>query len=199
MRHAPAAERNKAAITEVLRRVLPTSGTALEVASGSGQHVVAFAASLPRWSFVPSDPDSEARTSIDAWVEETGVGNVATAAALDTRSWPWPVTTAEAVIACNMIHISPWAATEGLLAGAGRLLSPGGVVVLYGPYVIDGVTAPSNLAFDQSLRARDSSWGVRELRDIEAVATAAGLMLQEVVPMPANNHCLVLTPSPSSK
>ncbi|MEM6996491.1 MAG: DUF938 domain-containing protein [Myxococcota bacterium] len=197
-RHAPAAARNQGPILEVLQRVLPPAGRALEVASGSGQHVVAFAAAMREWSFVPSDPDPAARASIDAWIAQSGCPNVAAAVDLDARRWPWPVTHADAIFAANMVHISPWEATVGLLVGAGRVLASGGRLVVYGPFVIDGATAPSNRAFDESLRARDPAWGVRDLEALQTVAAEAGLTLHEVVAMPANNHCVVWAAGPTA-
>jgi len=191
-RHAPAADRNRTAIADVLQRVLPGEGRMLEVASGSGQHVVTFAAQLPAWSFVPSDPDATARASVDAWVAESGLSNLERARDLDTRVGPWPDGPFDAVVAINMVHISPWAATTALLQGASRVLRPGGLLVLYGPYVIDGQTADSNRAFDASLRGRDPRWGVRELRTVLKAAGEHDLHEAERVAMPANNHCVIL-------
>lgn len=188
----PAVARNREPLLAVLRERLPTQGTVLEVASGSGEHAVCFAAALPQLRWQPSDPDPTARASIAAWVEHEALPNVAPPVALDATAWPWPVTRADAVLCVNMIHIAPWEAARGLLAGAARVLPPGGPLVLYGPFVIDGDTAPSNRAFDASLRARDPRWGVRELRDVEAQAQAQGLHLDDVVTMPANNRVVVL-------
>lgn len=179
-------------ITEVLQRVLPTAGRALEIASGSGEHVVTFAEAMPQWHFTPSDIDPSARASVDAWVAEIGLTNVAGAVELDARTWPWPVTDVDAIVVSNMVHISPWEATTGLLAGAGRALNTAGRLMLYGPFFIDGQSVPSNEAFDASLRAQDERWGVRQLRDVQALAEGHGLTLAELVPMPANNHIVVL-------
>ena len=190
-RHAPAAQRNRGPILDVLRRVLPERGHALEVASGSGQHIVAFAEGLPGWRFSPTDVDPTARASVDAWVAELGLSNVEPAVELDACAWPWPVTEADAVLCSNMIHISPWETTLGLLRGAGQVLAPGGTLVLYGPFYVDGQTAPSNVAFDESLRARDPSWGVRELSEIQTLARSHGLVVQQSVTMPANNLTVV--------
>lgn len=190
-RHAPAAQRNRGPILEVLRRVLPERGHALEVASGSGEHVVAFAEGLPGWRFSPSDLDPTARASVDAWVAELGLANVAPAVALDACHWPWPVTSADAVLCSNMIHISPWETTLGLLRGAGQVLPSGGTLVLYGPFYVDGQTAPSNVAFDDDLRGRDPSWGVRELGEIQTIARTHGLVHEQSVAMPANNLTVV--------
>lgn len=187
-RHAPAAERNRDPILSVLARVLPPEGRVLEIASGTGQHVVHFARQLPHLSWQPSDVSEEALASIRAYVTEASLPNVMAPIRLDVRE-PWPE--ADAVVCINMIHISPMSATEALFRGAGGLPS-GGVLVTYGPYKIDGQhTAPSNEAFDASLRARDPSWGVRDLADLEALAERNGLTLEQRVAMPANNFTLV--------
>jgi SAM-dependent methyltransferase len=190
---SPAAVRNRDPILEVLRRVLPASGLVLHIAEGSGEHVVHFARALPDLSFQPTDPDADARASIAARRAEAGLGNLSAPLPLDaTDPDSWPVTRADAIVAINMIHISPWAATEGLLAGAERVLEPGGVLFLYGPYVEAGVeTAESNLAFDRSLRGRDPAWGLRDLDEVSALAARHGLRLTERVEMPANNLSVV--------
>lgn len=189
--NAPAALRNRGPILEVLRRVLPAEGTVLEVASGSGQHVIHFAEALPGLRFQPSDPDGDARRSVEAWRVESGLANVAPPIELDVRG-AWPTTAFDAIVAINMVHISPWSATLALLAGAAERLPIGGPLVLYGPYRVDGRhTAESNAAFDESLRSRDPAWGVRDLTDVEAAAAAVGLRLDERVAMPANNLTLV--------
>lgn len=191
-RVAPAAERNKGPILEVLRRVLPDEGTVLEIASGSGQHAVFFAEHLPGLVFQPSDANAETLGSVRAWIAESGVTNVNDPVVLDVRSDPWPVTEAAAVVSINMIHIAPWEATLGLLDGAARILHAGGVLVLYGPFRRGGEhTAPSNAAFDESLRARDPAWGVRDLDEVSAEAATRGLALDDVVEMPANNLTVV--------
>jgi hypothetical protein len=187
---APAAARNRAPLLDVLRRVLPQTGTILEVASGTGEHAVHFAGHLPGLVFQPSDPDPQARASIDAWRE--GHANILPALALDARATTWPIARADAVLNVNMIHIAPWEACLGLLRGAASLLPAGAPLVMYGPYRRAGVaTAPSNEAFDASLRARDPAWGVRALEDVAAAAAAVGLVLDEVVEMPANNLTVV--------
>lgn len=188
-RHAPATLRNRAAIAGVLAGVLPVAGDVLEVASGSGEHCAFLAECFPALRWHPSDPEPEARRSIDAWC--AGLGNVAPALALDAAADDWPVGRADAVLCVNMIHIAPWAATEGLMRGAARVLGAGAPLVLYGPFRRAGVpTATSNEAFDASLRARDPRWGLREL---EAVVDAAiGFALAEVREMPANNLMVVL-------
>ncbi len=188
----PAPERNKAPILEVLRRVLPARGTVLEVASGTGQHIVHFAASLPQLTWLPSDPEQTHRISIAARVAQAGLGNVAPALALDVRERPWPVPAMDAIVCINMIHIAPWEAALALLAEAGRLLPPHGVLYLYGPYRREGRdTSPSNADFDADLRRRNRLWGVRDLEEVERAAGAAGLALQEVVAMPANNLSVI--------
>ncbi len=192
-RFSPATQRNRGPILEVLRRVLPARGLLLEVASGSGEHAVHFAAHLPGLEIQPTDPSSEARASIDAWRAHAGPANVRPALPLDATAPSWPVEAAAAVLCVNMVHISPWAATLGLLDGAARLLAGGGPLVLYGPYRIGGAhTAPSNASFDASLRSRDPRWGVRDLEAVFAAAAERGLVHEETVPMPANNQTVVL-------
>jgi len=190
---SPAANRNRGPILAVLARVLPTEGTVLEIASGSGQHVVFFADALPALRFVPSDPDPSARDSIEAHRAEAGLANVEAALALDVRETPWPIATCDAVVAINMVHISPWEATLALLDGAAARLPAGGPLVLYGPYRVGGVhTAESNARFDEGLRARDPAWGVRDLEAVLAAAAERGLVESERVAMPANNLTVVL-------
>lgn len=173
---------------DVLRNVLPSSGLVLEVASGTGEHIVHFAQALPNLTWQPSDPDENARASIAAWVKESGLANVREPVTLDAASPDWQVDGAGAILCINMIHISPWAAAEGLMAGAGRILEPGGVLYLYGPYRRTGFpTAPSNEAFDADLRARNPAWGLRLLEDVVALGASHGLALERVVEMPANN------------
>lgn len=189
---APSAERNAGPIRAVLERVLPSSGLVLEVASGTGQHAVHMARAVPHLTWQPSDPDPLARRSIAAWREEAALPNLRAPIALDAAAEPWPIGEADAVVCINMIHIAPWQAALGLFRGAGRVLPDGGLLFLYGPYRFHGsFTAPSNAEFDASLRARDPAWGVRDLDDLEPAAAAAGLRLEETVPMPANNHSLV--------
>lgn len=187
-REAPAAARNRQPILEVLRNRLPTRGLVLEVASGTGEHALHFAAALPGLVFQPSDPDPDARSSIDAWVADSGLANLRPALALDASRPDWPITAADAVLCCNMIHISPWASAIGLVAGAGRILAPGGLLYLYGPYRRAGRhTAASNEAFDADLRRRNPAWGVRDLEAVAAVAADSGFGGPEIVEMPANN------------
>jgi SAM-dependent methyltransferase len=187
-RFAPAAARNRDALLDALRDILPERGLVLEVASGTGEHAVHIAAALPGLSWQPSDPSEDARRSIDAWA--AGHANIRPALALDASAWPWPIQAADALLCVNMIHIAPWSAALGLLRGAATLLPPGAPLVLYGPYLRDGVeTAPSNLDFDASLKARNPEWGLRRLEDV--TAAAKGFTLAQVIPMPANNLTVV--------
>ena len=189
-RFSQSAERNKEPILAVLRRVLPERGCVLEIASGTGQHVVHFARALPHLEWQPSDMDPELRESVACWVRDEGLANVKQPIALDVHDAAWPVKAADAVLCINMIHVAPWASTLALFDGA-RKLGPR-VVVLYGPYRRGGAhTAPSNARFDASLKANDPSWGVRDLEAVEAVARDNGFALAEVVPMPANNFSVV--------
>jgi SAM-dependent methyltransferase len=192
-RVSPAALRNRDPILAVLRAHLPERGTVLEVASGSGEHVVHFAAAFgDALLFQPSDADAGARASIDAWAQEMRCRNVLPALALDAATWPWPIAAADAVLCINMIHIAPWAATPGLVRGAASVLAPGGLLYLYGPFKVGGVhTAESNAAFDASLSESDPAWGVRDLEAVAEAAREAGFPAPEIVPMPANNLSLV--------
>ena len=190
----PATSRNREPILVVLRQVLPQQGVVLEIASGSGQHVAWFGASFPLLRWQPSSPAPEERASITAWTGD--LGNVRPPLPLDTTVEPWPIGAADAMLCINMVHISPWAATLGLLAGAARVLPPGAPLVLYGPYMVDGThTAPSNAAFDRSLRQRDSRWGVRDISEVVAAADGT-LTLEQTFPMPANNLTLVFRRCP---
>jgi SAM-dependent methyltransferase len=197
-RHAPATERNRDAILAVLARHLPAHGLVLELASGSGEHAAHFAAALPGLVFQPSDPDAASRASIDAWGAGAGLANLRKAIALDATAPDWPIDAADAVLCINMIHIAPWAATTGLMQGAARILAPGGVLYLYGPYKRDGRhTAPSNDAFDRSLRERNPAWGVRDLEAVADRAAANGFAAPEIVAMPANNLSLTFRRLPT--
>jgi hypothetical protein len=193
-RHAPATLRNRAPILAVLQRVLPASGLLLEVASGSGEHAAWMAPQLPPGlAWQPSEADALALPGIDAHARDAGATTVRPAIRLDAAAADWPIAAADAVFCCNLAHIAPWAATEGLLAGAARLLPPGGPLVLYGPFRRHGRhTAASNAAFEASLQARDPAWRIRCV-DNELVPAAArhGLVLDEVVELPANNLVLV--------
>ena len=190
-RHAPATERNRDAIRAVLREELPSSGLVLEVASGSGEHAAYFAATFPHLDWQPSDPDPAALASIEAWRIEAGLSNLRPPIRIDAAA-DWVAGQADAIVCINMVHISPWAATLGLLRGARAALPPGGLLYLYGAYLRDGVeTAPSNLAFDAALKARDPEWGLRRMEDVIAVAAAQALVFQRLVEMPANNLSLI--------
>ena len=193
---SPAAARNREPILDVLRRILPRSGLVLEIASGTGEHAVHFAGALPGLTWQPSDPDETARRSIEAHRDAAGLPNLRPPLALDAAAPVWPVERADAVVAINLVHIAPWAATLGLMAGGARVLPPDGVLVLYGPYKEGGAhTAPSNAAFDASLKAQNSAWGVRDLVEVEAAAQACGLALVERTAMPANNLTIVFRPA----
>lgn len=188
--HAPAAARNRDPIRDVLAHALPDSGVVITIAEGSGEHAVHFARAFPHLIWQPTDRDEVALASIEAWRTEAALPNLRAPLRLDVTE-TWPVTAADAITCINMIHIAPWEATLGLFAGAARVLAPGALLYLYGPYRHDGITAPSNEAFDQSLRSRDPRWGVRDVRDLEAVAATTGFALRETVTMPANNHSLL--------
>ncbi|WP_028228321.1 DUF938 domain-containing protein [Paraburkholderia ferrariae] len=189
---APAAGRNAAPILDVLRGVLPARGTVLEIASGTGQHAVHFAAALPDLVWQPSDADPRARASIEAWRAQAGLANLRAPLELDVLREPWPIEAFDALVCINMIHIAPWEAAVALMHGAGARLPAGGVLATYGPYRRGGAhTAPGNEAFDADLRARDPAWGVRDMEAVEALAHAQGLVCEARVPMPANNFTLV--------
>ncbi|WP_414712980.1 DUF938 domain-containing protein [Sphingopyxis sp.] len=191
-RHAPATLRNRDAIAAVLADWLPAAGTVIEVASGSGEHVIHFAAAFPHLDWQPSDPDPAGLASIVAWRADAWLANVAPPIALDASASDWPVDRADAVLCINMIHISPWEATLGLFAGAARLLASGAPLILYGPYTEPDVpTAASNLDFDANLRARDPAWGLRDTDRVKSVARDAGLAFAERRAMPANNLMLL--------
>jgi len=171
---------------------LPPAGLVLEVASGTGQHVVFFAGALPALTWQPSDPSPAHLDSIRAWTTASGVANVAAPITLDVERWPWPVTRADAILNINMIHIAPWSAAGALFEGAARVLPPSGVLYLYGPFKRGGQhTAESNQRFDERLRAEDPRWGVRDVDEVSALAADAGFGPPEVVAMPANNLSVV--------
>lgn len=191
--YAPAAARNREPILAVLREVLPGSGTVLELASGSGEHAVFFARALPNLTWQPSDPSAAALRSITAWAGEAGIANLLPPIRLDAAAAEWPLASADAVVCINMMHISPWQAAEGLIRGGARLLAKGGPLVLYGPYRRAGrPLEPSNEAFDADLRRRNPEWGLRLLEDVVELGEGAGLVLERVVEMPANNLTVVL-------
>ena len=195
------AERNKQPILEVLRTLLPESGRALEIASGTGQHVAWFAAQLPRWTWQPSDLQADQFASIAARAAQAGLDNVRPPLLLDVLAEPWLADAApgqpprfDLIYCANMLHIAPWACCAGLMRGAARHLAPGGRLVSYGPYLEDEVpTSAGNLAFDQSLRARDPAWGIRRREAVAQEAGRAGLVLAARHAMPANNLLLVWT------
>jgi SAM-dependent methyltransferase len=192
-RHSPAAERNRGPILAELQRLLPAQGQALEIASGTGQHAAHFAASLPGWRWQPTDGDARALASIAAWC--AGLANVLPAQVLDVGAATWPAAPepVDAIFCANLLHIAPWDTCAALMQGAARHLAPRGLLLLYGPYLVDGEpTAAGNLAFDADLRGRNPSWGLRRLSDVLQQAGAAGLRLRERVAMPANNLLLVL-------
>ncbi|MFN3202594.1 MAG: DUF938 domain-containing protein [Bradymonadia bacterium] len=189
-RFSPAADRNKEVIFDVLSGLLPSEGLLLEVASGSGQHAAHMAPLLPRWRWQPTDIGPQALESISAWTQD--IENVLEPQLLDVTEQPWPVETADALFCANMIHIAPWAATEGIFTGAGNALSAEAVVCLYGPFRFSGqFTAESNARFDVSLKSRDPRWGVRDIDDVCALAESNGWRLSETHAMPANNHVMV--------
>ena len=191
-RFAPAVARNKAAITEVLARHLPASGLVLEIASGSGEHALHFAAHFPALSFQPTDPDAAALASIAAWRAEAQLPNLLPPLALDVMADAWPVPKADAVLCINMIHIAPWEAAAALIRSAARVLPRDGILFLYGPFKQGGQhTAPSNAEFDASLRAQDAQWGVRDLEAVAEIASAAGFAAPVVEAMPANNVSVI--------
>lgn len=190
--YAPATARNREPILAVLSRVLPPSGLVLEVSSGTGEHAAFLAAALPHLAWQPTDRDERALLSIAAHRDAVGLANLLPPLTLDASSPDWPVAQADAVVCINMIHIAPWTACEGLMAGAARILSPGGALYLYGPYKEGGAhTAESNHRFDLDLQLRDSAWGVRNLEDVVALAAGHGLRHTETVTMPANNRSVV--------
>jgi hypothetical protein len=190
---SPAAERNRAPLLAELQRLLPAQGVMLEIASGSGQHAAHFAAGLPGWQWWPTEFNADALPGIAAWCAD--LANVARPLPLDVLAPAWPGVPApvDALFCANLLHIAPWAATAGLMQGAARQLAPQGLLLLYGPFIENGMaTAASNLAFDADLRARNPAWGLRRWADVQAQAQAAGLALRERVALPANNLLLVL-------
>ena len=196
--HSPAADRNKQPILDRLLALLPAHGTALEISSGTGQHVTWFAAAMPQWTWQPTDVDADALPAIAERVAHEGLANVRPPVLLDVTAPRWPAQGPEfaqpfdAIYCANMLHIAPWACCAGLMQGAARYLAPQGVLATYGPYLEDDVvTAPGNLAFDASLKARNPAWGLRRREDVEVEAARAGLQLRERHAMPANNLLLV--------
>ena len=189
---SPAAEHNKEPILTVLESVLPPTGSVLEIASGTGQHVCFFAAQLPDIRWQPTEPDASHLEAIETRVREARLTNVAPPIALDVHQPRWPVAAGyDAILCINMVHIAPWSATNALCIGAARHLATGGKLVLYGPYLEQGTAVPSNLDFDSTLKRRNQEWGLRELEDVTRTAALHGLHRQQVVRMPANNLTVV--------
>lgn len=191
-RSAPAALRNREPIAAVLRDWLPKRGLVLEVASGTGEHAVAFARAFPALDWQPSDVDPSALNSIEAWIADAGLPNLRDPVVLDVTDRPWPVEHADGLLSINMVHISPWDAALGLLDGAARILPVGAPLILYGPWIVDGKpTAPSNLAFDADLQARNPEWGLRRVDGFAAEAAERKFVLEAQQAMPANNRMLL--------
>lgn len=193
--YSPSVARNSQPLLEVLRDRLPAHGKVLEVGCGTGEHAVCFAKAMPTLSWLPTDPDAASRASTASWIREMGLSNVMAPRDLDASSVVWGVEELapfDAVVSINMIHIAPWTAAVGLFSGAGKLLGDGGLLCLYGPFMHNGThSALSNEAFDQSLKARNPSWGLRDIADLSRVAHDVGLNLEKMVEMPANNKLLV--------
>ena len=195
---SPAADRNKEPILAQLRGLLGERGAALEIASGTGQHAVWFAGCLTGWTWQPTDSDPAMLSVIAERIARSGLTNVLPPRHVDVTALPWPsfARTFDLVFCANMLHIAPWDACQGLMAGAAHLLAPAGLLITYGPYFEkDVLPAPGNVAFDESLRERDPSWGIRSLEDVCAEAGRAGLVLTRRHPMPANNLMLVFEAS----
>jgi SAM-dependent methyltransferase len=191
-RTAPAAARNRDPILQVLRDRLPPAALILEIASGTGEHAVWFSSALPAATWQPTDMDPEALESIAAWRDSANLPNLLPPLRLDASTDVWPAIQADAVVAINMLHIAPWAATQGLIAGAARILAPDGLLFLYGPFREAGRhTGAGNAAFDADLRARNPSWGIRDLNEVTALAATHGLTTCERIDMPANNLSVV--------
>lgn len=189
-RRAPAAARNVEPIGDVLADWLPATGLVLEIASGTGEHALAFARRFPNLDWQPSDPDPEALASIAAW-QADGPANLRPPLQLDVCGAQWPLDRADTILCVNMVHISPWETSLGLLDGAERLLPAGAPLILYGPWLEAEVEpAPSNLAFDRDLRARDPRWGLRLVEDFAVEAASRGFILAERYAMPSNNLML---------
>jgi len=190
--YRPHVARNREPILEVLKRILPSHGLVLEIASGTGEHAAFFAGELPLLTWQPTDPDDRALASIVAHRAAASSANLLPPLQLDVHAEHWPIERTDVVLCNNMIHIAPWSACESLIAGAARVLPPGGILYLYGPYKIDGRhTAPSNEAFDAQLRSQNAAWGIRDLADVAALAQRHGFGVAETVAMPANNLSVI--------
>ena len=190
--HAPSTERNRDPILTVLREHLPAAGSVLEIASGSGQHAVHFAAAFPGLLWQPTDPNPDALASIRAWAEEAALPNLLPPLRLDVTEEPWPVGRADVVVCINMVHISPWTSTEALMRGAGRVLGRGGLLYLYGPYKVGGLHAGGgDIQFDAWLKERDARFGIRDVEAVIAEAEKYGLIFAQRIKMPADNHSLL--------
>ena len=189
--HFPATERNRNPILDVLTPRLASVNRALEVASGSGQHVAYWAPRSPHVTWIPSDLDPSHRRSIAAWT--VNIENVAAPLELDATATSWAeIGPIDLVFCANMIHIAPWEACLGLLARSAEILVPNGTLILYGPFMEDGRhSAESNAQFDESLRSRDPSWGIRDLNEVTTIAASCGLVFQSKIAMPANNHTVI--------
>ena len=199
-RSAPAALRNREPISEVLAEWLPASGLVLEIASGTGEHAVYFAERFPTLEWQPSDVHADALASIAAWRDAAGLPNVRAPIVIDASAPDWPIGQADALLSINMVHISPWPSALGLLDGAAKLLAVGAPLILYGPWLLEGVApAPSNLAFDADLKRRDPAWGLRRVEDFAAAASKRGFDLVETRQMPANNVMLLLRHTSASR
>lgn len=192
LRLSEAAERNKQPILDILGPLLPVRGVVLEIASGTGQHVEHFARACPGLTFQPSEMLAASLPPIMARIEQTGLANVSKPIQLDVCELPWPIQDADVIVNCNMVHISPFATSEALFAGAAMTLPTQGLLFMYGPFRHHGkFTADSNAAFDKSLRQRDPAWGIRDVDDLLSLADKCGLALEDIVEMPANNHALI--------
>ena len=191
--YAIATARNREPILAVLQRILPETGLLLEIAAGSGQHAAYFAPYFPKLTWQPSEPNLESRASIAAWVVHANAGNLNLPIDLDVSTDPWPISKANAIFSSNLIHIAPWDCCLRLMAGAGQILEPQGVLILYGPFIRnDKQTAPSNIHFDISLKQRNPCWGIRDLDQVTKVAKSCGLDFSEIVEMPSNNLTIIL-------
>ncbi len=192
---SPSAARNVGSILAILQRILSLHGSVLEIGCGTGEHAVTFAGAMPHLTWRPSDPDPDARASTASWISFTGLSNVCAPRDIDVCASTWGVeqdAPFDAILSLNMVHIAPWSASLGLFAGAGRMLRSGALLILYGPFMREGLhNAPSNAAFDVSLKARNPSWGVRDIADLERLGEESGLILREMIEMPANNRTLV--------